>query len=855
MGHRPTAPEAHFGYRPGADRKIARWDHIVEYFYRLARESDRVKVEDLGPSTEGHPFILVTISSPANLANLDRLRAISARLANPEGLSLDQARDLGREGRAVVVQTMSLHASEIGGTQMAPELAYDLASRDDPEALAILDQVVFLMIPCSNPDGQLMVADWYAGTLGTDHEGAAMPWLYHKYCGHDNNRDAFYLNLPESAYLAKLMFREWYPQAYQDHHHMGSYGARLYVAPYCDPIHPHGDPLVWREHAWYGAHMAYRLEEAGRAGVLNAAQFAGWAHMGFHWLTIYHNIAGMLTESASAKLATPLYIHPGQLEGAHGRTMPAYAAQTNFPNPWPGGWWRLGDIVEQQKIAAWALLDLAAKYRETVLLNAYHKAVRQTERGAAGEVRSYIIPSRQHDGLSAHKLVRILLNQGLAVKASPAPVTVEGRVYPAGTFAVDAAQPKMGVARTLLGRTSFPDNYWTRKPDGSPMIYDTTTDTVAEFMGVEVVPAAAAPGPDFAPLDRLPLAAGWVGETGAGWYLDPRANDSFLAVNRLLAAGAKVWRTAGEVPCGDQDLPPGAFYVAAAGVDRGLVKELAGQTGVDFYPVPAGGAAADAGRLAVRRLRIGVYQRYWGGNMDEGWTRLLLEKYGFAYQTVRDAEITGGKLGDLIDVLILPSDPKEVIIGPQHFRDHPRIRQMLRWVGDMPAQYQSGIGSPGVQELGRFVEGGGRIVAFDHASDLVIEACGLGVRNVVSGLDPKTYSTHGSTLRVKVDHTHPLGYGMPKAGTVLSWDSPVFEIEERQRAERLQRIVEYQPREVLQSGWLIGEDRVAGKTAMVAADYGRGQAVLIGFRPQFRCQTDGTFKLVFNCLLGHRGSH
>jgi hypothetical protein len=325
---------------------------------------------------------------------------------------------------------MSLHASEIGGTQMAPELAYDLLRRDDEETRAILDNVVFLMVPCFNPDGQHMVTDWYNQTLGTDHEGSTMPWLYHKYCGHDNNRDAFYLNLPESAYLAKLMFREWYPQAYQDHHHMGSYGARLYVAPYCDPIHPNGDPLIWREHAWYGAHMAYKLEEAGKAGILNAAQYAGWAHMGFHWLTIYHNIAGMLTESASARLATPLYIHPGQLEGAHGRTMPAYAAQTNFPHPWPGGWWRLRDIVEQQKISAWALLDIAAKFKETVLHNAYQKAIRQTERGAAGEVRSYIIPSEQHDSLTARKLIKILLDQGITVKATPAPVKIAGTMEP-----------------------------------------------------------------------------------------------------------------------------------------------------------------------------------------------------------------------------------------------------------------------------------------------------------------------------------------------------------------------------------------------------------------------------------------
>jgi len=842
-----TSPEAFFGHQLGADRKIARWDKIVEYFGKLAGESDRILVEELGKSTEGYPFLLATISSPANLANLDRLRSISARLANPAGLTDAEVQALIGEGKSVVVQSMSLHASEIGGTQMAPELAYDLLSRDDAETQTILDNVVFLMVPCFNPDGQHMVTDWYNKTLGTEHEGGTMPWLYHKYCGHDNNRDAFYLNLPESQYMAKLMFREWYPQAFQDHHHMGSYGARLYVAPYCDPIHPHGDPLIWREHGWYGAHMAYKLEEAGKTGILNAAQYAGWAHMGFHWLTIYHNIAGMLTESASAKLATPLYIHPEQLEGAHGRTMPSYQPQTNFPHPWPGGWWRLREIVEQQKISAWALLDIAAKFKDTVLYNAYLKAVRQTERGAADPVQSYLIPADQHDPLTVRKLIEILLNQGLEVKYTAGPVTIEGRHYAGGLYAVNAAQPKMGVVKTLLARTIFPDNYWTRKPDGSPMIYDTTTDTVAEYMGVDVVPSGLAAGADFATVCCVAPEPGQVAAGRAGWYIDPRLNDAFLVVNRLLVAGAKVWRVTGPVPCGSGvDLPPGAFFVEAAGVDAARLGELAEQTGVSFYSADA---APGTLRTPVKQTKIGMYQRYWGGNMDEGWTRLLLEKYEFPYTVIRDAEINSGKLREMIDVLILPADPKEAMIGPHYSKDHPRVKMLLRWIGDMPADYRSGFGKEGTKAIAEFIAAGGKVVAFDQACDLLIDACDLGLRNVVGGLDTKAYSTHGATLRVKVDNTHPLAYGMPEQGFALSWDSPVFAIEERRHAERFHAVVQYAPRDVLQSGWIIGEDRVAGKAAMVEAQYGKGQAVLIGFRPQFRCQTDGTFKLVFNCLV------
>ena len=276
---------------------------------------------------------------------------------------------------------MSLHATEIGGTQMAPELTYDLLSREDEETKRILENVVFFLIPSFNPDGQIMVTDWYNKTLGSEYEGAGLPWLYHKYAGHDNNRDGDFLNLVESTYAAKILYRDWIPQAYIDHHHMGSYGARFYIPPYCDPIRPYADPLIWREMSWYGAHIAYKLEENGKTGILNAAQFPGWGHFGWHWITPFHNIAGMLTESASANLATPVYVHPEQLEG-DSLQFPEYKAQSTFPHPWPGGWWRLRDVVEQKKIAAWALLDLAARNKETVLRNAYLKAKRQTERGA-----------------------------------------------------------------------------------------------------------------------------------------------------------------------------------------------------------------------------------------------------------------------------------------------------------------------------------------------------------------------------------------------------------------------------------------------------------------------------------------
>ncbi len=308
------------------------------------------------------------------------------------------------EGKAVIVQSMSMHATEIGGTQMAPELAYDLLARKDEEARRILDNVIFIEVPCFNPDGEIMVTDWYNKQLGTPYEGTNPPWLYQKYAGHDNNRDAFQTNIPDSQYMARILFTEWRPEAYVDHHGMGGNGARIFLPPYAEPMRPFADPILWRELSWYGAHMAYKEEEADLSGAINDAIYSGWGHFGFHWITPFHNIAGMLTESAAARLATPLFVHPDELRG-NTRNLPVYEAETIFPNPWPGGWWHLRDIVERQKVSAWATLDLAARNRETVLWNAYLKGKRQTERGAAGKPAAYLISTLQHDPLTSIKMV------------------------------------------------------------------------------------------------------------------------------------------------------------------------------------------------------------------------------------------------------------------------------------------------------------------------------------------------------------------------------------------------------------------------------------------------------------------
>ena len=848
-----TSPEDFFGHQLGADKRIARWDRIVEYFNKLQEETEEIKVIDCGPSTEGNRFIAVFISSAENMRNLDEIQRINRMIANPGDLTEETVKPLIEKGKAVAIQSMSLHASEIGGTQMAPELAYDLLTRNDEETRRILQNVICILVPSFNPDGQIMVTDWYNKYLGTEYEGVNTPFLYHLYAGHDNNRDAFMTNLVESKHMAQLMYHDWPPQAYQDHHHMGSYGARLYVAPYSDPIHPYGDPLVWRELSWYGGHMAYKLEENGKAGILNGAVFSGWAHLGFHWIGIYHNIPSMLTESASAKLATPLYIHPEQLieETKPGslvgtRMFPHYKPTTNFPHPWPGGWWRLRDIVEQQKIAAWALLDQMARNRETILWNTFQKALRQTIRGDEGSPAFLVIPLEQHDHRTSELLVEKLLMQNIDIYRSKEPFTADGYLYEEGSYIIPLAQPKRGLILTLLCQTRFPDDSFTRQPDGAPhRPYDMATDTMAEFMGVDVFPADYIRSDvDVEKILEYNLPEGQVDDSSdVGYLLDARENAAFKAVNQLLNEGVTVTRAIEPLMVGDQELPPGCFIVEPGKVEK--MKEVASETGVTFHALELLEAEVEE----VKCLRVGVYQRYWGGNTDEGWTRLCLEQFSFPYRTLMDKDIVKGEIKDL-DVIILPNDKPAMITGGEALDKWWKENRQGNELPNYPPEYRSGLGEEGKERLKEWVMKGGRLVCLGDASEYGIEALDLRVSNVLKDLKSKDFHCPGSTLHVNIDVNNHLAYGMQENALALFWNSPAFKINPNPDNEKYHVVATYPDSDILESGWLIGEEKIANKIAMLDVEVEEGRAILIGFRCQHRCQTHGTFKLLFNSLLG-----
>ncbi|MBN2334633.1 peptidase M14 family protein [Candidatus Bathyarchaeota archaeon] len=840
-----VTPEQFYGFKPGTDRKLVRWDRVVEYFWKLSEASDRIKVKEVGKTTEDHPMILAFISSPENLARLDELSEMSWSISHPRGLMEEEAERIVAEGKAVVAMTMSIHASEVGGTQGASDLAYRLLTCEDPLTKRIRDNVVFLLFPCANPDGQIMTVDWYNKNLGTEYEGCGLPWLYHKYTGHDNNRDALTLTQVETRIMNRVLLKEWYPQAYLDQHQMGFYGSRFFVPPNSNPVNEVADPLVWTEQKHYGAQMAIRMASKGISGVEQAAVFPADFMPGFSLVFPWFQICGMFTESASVKFATPVYVHYHQLQ-PHPRGRPEYRASVNFNDPWRGGWWHLGDIVKGQLTSAMATLEVAANNRKMILRNMYSKAKNSIEKGAEEAPYAFLVPPGQADPNTTHRFLKTLVDMSVEVHRADGPVEVGGVTYPEGTHVVFASQTARPFVVSLLSRTLYRDNLWVRSKDGVPMMnYDFATQTMAEFKGVEIVEADTLPRGEFRLLEEIEPPKAAVGKSKMGYLFDCRVNDSFKAVNRLQKAGVEVHRVPEEVSVGGQRLPPGTFYVPYKRGVESKLKTVAGETRVSFIGVEEKPGFSHS---PVKPLRVAMYQRYWGGNMDEGWTRWLLEQFGFEYTTVRDEEVKAGLEG--YDVLILPSDPPALITGEGVDEWYEKRYKGAFTAPVLPPEYKTGIGEEGVEKVKEFVEKGGTLLALYESCEFAIEKLKVPVLNTVKDLKPKEFHCPGSTIWTNIDNRHPLGYGMPARGLILLRGNHAYAVKANHWNENYRTVVSYPEENMMQSGWLIGEKHLARKAALIEAKMGEGRVVLYGFAPQMRALTDATFKLFFNALVG-----
>jgi murein tripeptide amidase MpaA len=802
------APESILGFKIGEERKLANWKEFVAYFTRLGQTSDRVRFEEIGKTTLKRPFVVATISSAENLRRLDDLKEIQRKLADPRLLANESEaaiNELIRAGKTVVVITCSIHSTEVGGTFTATELAWKLASLDTPEVRNILDNVVLLLVPSLNPDGTDIVADWYRKTLGTPSEGTPPPELYHHYTGHDNNRDWYAFTQVETQLTVDKILNAWHPQILHDIHQMGGTGARYFIPPYIDPWEPNIDPALASAVSALGASVAWEITAAGKGGVVINGIFDAWTPARAY--AHYHAGLRVLSETASARLATPVEVRFDALRG--GFNYDARTPSWNFPKPWPGGRWTPRDIVDYQGAGALALLSHAARHREIYLRSFYEIGKRAIE--ARGLPYAFVLPEpevprsladafkRLNEGLKnttgtekekheqgealvgkisnepsttdevvyyyktegVDRLIAILRRGGVEVMRANQEFKADGKSYPAGTHFVLMKQPYAAFAKTLLERQVYPD--LREYPGGPPKRpYDVVAHTLPLLLNVKAVPV------------KEPFA------------VEARPEPTSLVIQ------ARVRPNAG--------------------------------------------------------VRVAMYKNNLA-SMDEGWTRWVFDQYRFPFTSLLDAEARAGNLNAKYDAIILPDQSVNALVNglPGKPSGGAGSAGNEEGSGVYPAEYAGGLGEAGVKALREFIEAGGAIITFNNASNFAIEKLGAPVRNVLKGVSAREFYCPGSILKTELDASHPMSFGMEKDTIAWFENSPAFEITD---AASVKVIARYPDAEnSLLSGWILGDKLIRGKAALVEAKIGKGRVVMFGFRPQYRGQSLATLPLLFNAIL------
>jgi len=770
----PT-PESHFGHPIGADRQLLDWDRVVSYFYALTRSSDKIQVTEYGRTAENRPLIVATIATPETLRNLDRYREIQRRLADPRITSPAQAEAMFKEGKNIILMTCSIHADEVASTHSAVEFAYRLITETNPRFQTILDNTILLLVPSLNTDGVDIVTRWYRSTLDTKFEGTNPPEIWQKYIGHDNNRDWYIFSQPETRATISQVHNVWHPEIVYDVHQQGGYASRMFIPPWLDPAEPNIDPILLQEMNAVGTSMAADLTAAGKPGIAIHAAYDFWSPSRHY--QAFHGGLRILTESASARLATPLAVTPDQIdENALG-----YKPQEkswNYLEPWLGGVWKLRDIIDYQEVAFESLLHNAAVNREDMLRKFYRVGQHQVERASlstAQPMAAIVIPKDQRDPGATRRML-----QTLAFGA------VEIMQDRGGDYVIPMRQPYSGYAKALLEPQHYPNLLL--YPNGPPQRpYDVTAHTLPLLFGVDVKFS----GQDVTEeLHKADLAE----PTETRDFYKAADTDGWKAINTAWATGKPVWRNeAGDFAIGRQQA---------------------------------------AGWHEVRRPRIGLYRSFMA-DIDEGWTRWLFEQFGFAYTTLRNADFESGnaQAGNLrarFDSIVFADEQPNAIEN-----GHPP--------GTMPDEFTGGLGTRGADALRDFARAGGTLVFLNRASEYAIGKLGINAKNVVANVPAQEFYSPGSLLNVKLDLRDPLTQGLPESIAIWSEASPVWSSEES--------VAKYTENGVLASGWLLGEKRIAGKTALIHARYGAGHVVLFGMRPQYRAQSYLTFKLFFNALL------
>jgi hypothetical protein len=836
-----TSPEEFLGHKVGADRKLADYNQIRAYFDKLDSESDRIKVLTIGKTTLGKPMIMAVISSAANMAQLDTYRTIAKKLRDARDLTPEEAKDLAKKGKVIVLITCSLHATEIAASQMSLELAYNLVTGKTPfDSEKVLEDVILLLAPTINPDGEQMVTEWYRKWVGTKFEGGRMPWLYHHYAGHDNNRDWFMFNLPETRAVTQVLYHDWIPQIHIDEHQMGSTGARLFLPPFMDPPIPTVHPLVWRGVALCGVNMAYDLQKNDYKGVVYDRSFTGWwigACDDTSWL---HNSIGLLSEMASVETASPIYIDPTEVSDSY------VERRINFPDPWPGGWWRLRNLVDYELVFSMGLIKTAFLHKEDFLYNFYSMCKDSIEKRGEGQPFAFVIPEKQRDYPTTLKMLEILKFGGVEIHQATKDFIADGKFYKAGSFVVNLSQPYRPYAQALLEKQEYPD--MRQFPGGPPEPpYDNAGWTLPLQMGVTCDRVERPFKAEMDRLEAIPVPEVKLpGKSATYLILDSKQNASYAVVFGLLKNNADIYRT---TDCFIKDkchFCAGSFILKNTPAVQNALPELLKKWHTDALELDD---ISEIPRSQVKKSRFALYQS-WRGSMDEGWTRYVLDDFGVPYKTLHNTDFKGPKKGKVdlrknYDVIVFADENQEII---KSGKPSPGSR-WARWFTPLPPEYEGGIGKEGVEAFKDFVEKGGILVTLNGASGLALKEFSVPVSDALENVKRDKFFCPTSLLKVNVNNKTPIGYGMPAEAAVMFSDSPVFRSQVPRGEWDRTVVASYPGKEILLSGWLLGEDVLARRSALIDVTYKNGHIILIGFCCQHRAQSHGSYKFLLNALL------
>jgi len=845
-----TRPADYFGFEPGSDRNLFTYEQLIGYLRKLDGESPRISMEEIGRSPMGKPVYIAFISSGDNIPHLEAMKQLNRELALNPVIPSDSLEKMVRKGKVFVLATLSMHSGEVGPSQSAPLIAYDLATTKDKKKLEWLDNVVYMMVPCHNPDGMDMVVENYRKHVGTKYEGASLPGVYHKYVGHDNNRDFVILSQEDNRAISRIYSQTWFPQVMVEKHQMGSTSTRYFVPPNHDPIAENVPAGVFSWVGVFGQHMATDMTSENLAGVSQHYIFDDY-WPGSTETCIWKNVIGFLTECASCRTATPIFVEPTELT-VSGKGLSEYKKSVNMLLPWEGGWWRLGDIVEYEMVSTMSIIKTASLYREDILRFRNTMCRQQVELGKTKSPYYYIFQGKQHDPGEMVDLVNLMKEHGVACYQLSGDIILERKHYHQGDVVIPLAQPFRPFIKEVLETQEFPERHYT---PGGELIkpYDIATWSLPLHRHVEMdeikIRSKDLEG-------RLRLIEGVydlskpVEMEVHAMVLPVNANRSFRVAFRAVQEGLRVERLNVDVELEAKQYDKGSFLVYYDARNKEAWHRVLEE--LNFQPgLVSNKRALDAD--PVEMPRIALVETYFH-DMDAGWTRFVFDTYHIPFTVLHPDEIPDTDLSEEFDVLVFPDNDKNVLMtGKRKSGD-------TYYVADYHPDYVEGMEKEGFEKVMTFTDKGGIIVAWGKSVSLFDgllkikrddkeEEFQLPFSDISSILSKEDLYVPGSLLKLDLIRDHPLTLGMPGQIGVFSRGRPVFRTSIPIFDMDRRVIGSFPEKDVLMSGYAEEEEEMGNKAAMIWMKKGKGQYVFYGFYPQFRASTQASFKLLFNALL------